>query len=72
MNSDKNGVKWTFLLIVQTKTNQKATKHKQNEANKTEKKPKERHQNTLLVPTSREVGSVQQPFLLIIFSSRFK
>ena len=43
-----------------------ATKHKQKEANKTEKRPKERHQNTLLVPTSREVGSVKHPFLIII------
>ena len=39
------------------------TKHKQKEVNRTEKKPKERHQNTLPVQTSREVGSVKQPFL---------
>ena len=45
----------------------KTTKHKQKETNKTEKKSKERHQNTLLVPTSREVGSVKQPFLIIYY-----
>ena len=43
-----------------------ATKHKHKEANKREKKPKERHQNTLLVGTSWKERSVITPFLIII------
>ena len=72
--NDKNGVKRTFLLLVQTtigKLEHKLELIQKHTDEMTFFYLTETCQNTLLVPTSREVGSVKLPFLIILLYFQF-
>ena len=74
MKANKNGVKWTFFLLVHTSreinimTYQPSLTINMKSRSSISSK---RYQNILIVPASKEVRSVKHPYLLIFSIFQF-